>query len=79
MNDLLVGIENCVMHISKWNITVFGNMNNQISSKKSQLNDLMSKPRLDDNAITMCRKELAELTHKKELMWKQMAKTHYLK
>ena len=65
----MVGIENCATHLSKWNAIVFGNLNNQISSKKSQLNDLMSKMSLDSNAIAMCRKELAKWTHKEKVMW----------
>ena len=38
----------------------------------------MSQPRLDADAIAICRKELAEWTHREEVMWRQRAKNNYL-
>ena len=79
MKNLAAGIENCVIHLSKRTQTVFGNLSVQIRAKQKELEGLMGKPVLVVSAVERYQKELAELTHREEIMWKQKANEHYIK
>ena len=42
MQDLVAGIEDCALQLSKWNKTEFGNLNVQIKVKQKELDRLMA-------------------------------------
>ena len=58
---------------------VFGNLNFSISKKQKELSELLLSNKPKVQSIENFRNELAELLHRKEIMWKQRAKDHYIK
>ena len=78
MDDLVVRVESCGRELQKWNRDVYGNVNNNILKTQQKLEGLMFVSDFKMDAIKSCRKELNELLHMEEIMWKQRANEFYI-
>ena len=81
LEDLAKGLENCGKLLNKWNREVFGNIQVSLKQKEKELEELLTSVirTKDVNAITTCRNEMHELAMREEILWKQRAKTMWLK
>ena len=79
--ELSEGMQKCGDMLLIWNIEAFGNIGSEIRKKEIELGRLIAKvDRLHDtNAIMNCRRDLEELRQREEIMWKQRARTTWLK
>ena len=81
MNELADGIQQCGYMLIKWNKEVFSKVEVNIKQKERELNKILSKKvkTIDMKNIERCQRELKYLWKQKEVMWKQRAKSLWLK
>ena len=81
LDDLVLKLDKCGEALSKWNREVFGNIQQCIRGKEDELNKLLSDVHAptETTKLEECRKELRELSIKEEILWRQRAKTAWLK
>ena len=74
-------VKHCGERLSKWNKDVFGNIRYKINRKEEELKKLLLavKGIEEANNIDLCREEIAELSLREEVMWRQRSKNTWLK
>ena len=74
-------LKSCQEQLRRWNWNVFGNVNNTLKQKKSQLQQLEAEDGLLDKAseIQGLKKEINEIQIREEIMWNQRSRASWLK
>ncbi|XP_071678560.1 uncharacterized protein [Lolium perenne] len=80
LGDLMSKLKNTRSHLKEWSEQNFGNVAKSIKKLSKKISSLWKRPisEVREFAVRVCSKELEELLHREEMMWRQRSRINWL-